>query len=52
MALVVPNLDRIQKEYPKLGEALLKLQTYTNQNVTPAAGNRLPTPPFNPAGTT
>jgi hypothetical protein len=44
MALIVPNLDRISKESPKLGEALKKVQDYTNTNVTPVAGNRTPPP--------
>jgi hypothetical protein len=48
MAFTIPNLDRIQKADPKLGEALAKLQNYSNLNVTPAAGNRSPNPPFNP----
>ena len=47
MALNIPNLDRIQKENPKLGESLKKIQDYANQNVTPAAGNRTPRPPVN-----
>lgn len=48
MPLNLPNLDRIAKENPKLGEALKKVQDYTNINVTPAAGNRIPPPPTNP----
>lgn len=45
MAVTLPNLDRIQKLDPKLGEALQKVQLYTNQNVTQAPGNRTPVPP-------
>lgn len=47
MALTIPNLDRVQKADPKLGEALQKIQKYTNTNVTPAPGNRVPPPPVN-----
>ncbi len=48
MAVTIPNLDKIQKQDPKMGEALKKVQTYLNENVTPAPGNRTPVPPFNP----
>ncbi len=44
MALVVNNLDHIIKADPRLGEALLRVQTFTNENVKPATGNR-PAPP-------
>ena len=40
MALTVPNLDRISKENPKLGEALRTIEVFTNINVVPAPGNR------------
>lgn len=46
MALNIPNLDRISKENPKLGEALLRVQNFTNTNLTPAAGNNVPPPTF------
>lgn len=46
MSLTVPNLDRIAKESPKLGEAIQKVQQYANQNVTPVSGNRLSPPTF------
>ena len=45
MAITIPNLDRIQKEDPKLGEALSKVRDYVNTNVTPAAGNKKAAPP-------
>lgn len=50
MAVTVPNLDKIQKADPKLGEAVAKLRNYLNLNVTQAPGNRTPAPPsvFNP----
>lgn len=48
MALNIPNLDRITKDDVKTGEALVKVQQYVNQNVTPAAGNRTPVPPIDP----
>lgn len=48
MALTIPNLDRVQKADPKLGEALQKVQKYINQNTTPATGNRKPKPPIDP----
>jgi len=47
MALTIPNLDRTQKTDPKLGEALKKIEQYTNNNVTPAPGNRVSPPPIN-----
>jgi len=49
VSLIVPNQDRISKENPKLGEALKKIQDYTNLNISPAVGNRVPPPPTNPA---
>ena len=48
MALTIPNLDKLQKQDPKLGEALQKLQNYSNLNITPAPGNRTPRPPIDP----
>lgn len=53
MAFQIPNLDKISKEDPKLGEALQKVQVYVGQNVTTATGNKQ-TPPsgfVNPSGT-
>ena len=53
MALTIPNLDKIQKLDPKLGEGLKKVQDYTNQNVTSVAGNKATPPPkalVNPTG--
>lgn len=47
MALNLPNLDRITKVDPKLGETLKRVQDYTNENVTPVAGNKVPKPPVN-----
>ena len=47
MALTVPNLDRVQKVDPKLGEAVQRIQRYANLNITPAVGNRVPAPPIN-----
>ena len=49
MALTIPNLDRVTKDDPLTGEALVKVQQYVNQNVTPVAGNKVPPPPTNPA---
>lgn len=46
MALTIPNLDRIQKENPKLGEALQKEQTFINNNVAVVPGNRQAAPNF------
>jgi hypothetical protein len=46
MALTLPNLDRVQKSDPKLGEALQKIQNYANLNIKPAAGNRIAKPPI------
>ena len=46
MAFTIPNLDKLQKQDPKLGEALQKIQNVTNLNVAPAAGNRVPKPPI------
>lgn len=46
MALTIPNLDKIHKENPKLGEALQKEQTYINKNVPTAAGNKITPPSF------
>jgi hypothetical protein len=48
VALTVPNLDRIAKDNPKLGELAKKVQDYVNANVTPVAGNRVPAPPIDP----
>jgi hypothetical protein len=48
MALSVPNLDRLEKENPKLAETIRKIQNYINANVTPVAGNRVNPPPTNP----
>lgn len=48
MALTIPNLDKIQKADPKLGEALKRVQNYVDLNVTPAGGNRKAPPPFTP----
>lgn len=48
MAVTLPNLDRIQKADPKLGEALKRVQTYVNLNTTQAPGNRVPEPPIKP----
>lgn len=45
--LNVPNLDRLTREDPHLGEALKKLQDYVTQNVTPVTGNRVAVPPIN-----
>ena len=44
--LNIPNLDRITKANPHLGEALQKMQAYVNANTTPAAGNNQPAPTF------
>lgn len=46
MSLLIPNLDRLAKMEPKLGEALKKIQDYSNQNIAPQAGNRLNAPTF------
>jgi hypothetical protein len=46
LALNVPNQDRIAKANPKLGEALRKLEIYSNQNVPTVPGNRTPRPPI------
>lgn len=44
MAFTTPNLDQIQKQDPKFGEALQKIQKVINQNTTQASGNRLAPP--------
>jgi len=46
MALTIPNLPKIQKEHPEIGEALKTIQTNITQNVTPVQGNRLAPPTF------
>lgn len=46
MALTIPNLDKIIKQDPKLGEALTKVQVYENQNVPVVPGNRRQPPGF------
>lgn len=46
MSLTIPNLDDVSKKDPKLGEALRKVQDFTNLNITPAAGNKVPPPGF------
>jgi hypothetical protein len=46
MAITIPNLDRIQKQAPPLGEALQKIQVYVNNNVSPATGNKVTAPTF------
>lgn len=46
MAIVIPNVDRIQKENAPLGEALQAEQSYINKNVTQAAGNKVAPPSF------
>jgi hypothetical protein len=47
LALNLPNLDRVVKVEPKLGELLKRIQDYTNQNVATAPGNKVPKPPIN-----
>ncbi len=49
MALTIPNLTDITKQDVKLGEALKRIQEFTNTNVTPVTGNRIPSPPTNPS---
>jgi hypothetical protein len=49
MALSIPNLDKIQKADPKLGEALQKIKNYVTLNTTVTAGNKIPVPPTNPS---
>lgn len=44
--LNIPNLDKIIKASPKLGEALQKIHDYINTNTTPAAGNAQASPTF------
>ncbi len=51
MAFTIPNLDRVQKADPKLGESLQKIQKYVNQNVAQTPGNRVPKPPIDPTTT-
>jgi len=46
LAVILPNLDRIAKADPKLGEALKKAQDYLNSNVSLAPGNRVLPPVF------
>jgi hypothetical protein len=48
MAVTLPNLDRVQKVDPRLGEALQKAQNYMKLNITPVAGNRVAKPPIDP----
>jgi hypothetical protein len=50
VALTIPNLDKIMKVDPKLGEALQKIQSYTNLNVTPVPGNKKQAPAFTNPG--
>lgn len=45
MSLIIPNLDRITKDDVKTGEALKKVQDYTNQAVPAATGNAVVAPP-------
>lgn len=52
MAIQIPNIAKIAKKDPDLSEALLKVQTYVNNNVTPVQGNRLPKPPINATNNT
>ena len=44
--LNIPNLEQVSKKDPKLGEALKKVQTYINANVTPTPGNKQTAPTF------
>lgn len=45
MAVTVPNTNRIRATADTTeADALKKLADYTNQNVTPAAGNKVPVP--------
>jgi hypothetical protein len=46
LAVILPNLDRIAKADPKLGEALKKAQDYLNSNVALVPGNRVQPPAF------
>lgn len=46
MAINIPNLDREQKKDAPLGEAIQKVQTYINANVSVVAGNKVPPPTF------
>ena len=41
MNLTVPNLPVINKENPKLGEALKAVEASVNLNVTPKTGNKV-----------
>jgi hypothetical protein len=45
MALIIPNVAHVSKLDPKLGEALLKIQQYANQNIAAVPGNRQGKPP-------
>ena len=45
MPLGIPNLDRISKDEPKVGEALKKVQDYTNTVAPVASGNAVQSPP-------
>lgn len=46
MAITIPNLPKIQKEHPEIGEAMKTIQTTINQSVVPVPGNRLAPPTF------
>lgn len=45
MAVTIPNLDKIQKDDPKAGEAFKRIKDYLNLNLPQAPGNRVPSPP-------
>jgi hypothetical protein len=52
VSLIIPSVAKISKENPKLGEALLKIQQYANQNIAAVPGNRLGKPPVDATGGT
>jgi hypothetical protein len=44
--LVMPNLPVLNKESPKLGEALKVAQAFINRNTVSGTGNRVAPPPL------
>lgn len=49
MALRIPGLPDIFKSYPRVGEALQKIENYTTLNVVQAAGTVVQPPPVQQA---
>jgi hypothetical protein len=49
MANTIPNLDKITKENPKMGEAVKKLQDISNAGVTDTRVKLPANPAFDPS---